>query len=66
MNKNQFGREDEENILSYVHFNILCNGISQFTVLSLDILKEGIAFTLSCSAIDYKIRKLSLLAWRNM
>ena len=37
------GREEEKNMLSYVDFTILCNVISRFTELFIDILINGMA-----------------------
>ena len=51
------GRKEQKNILSYVDFNRLCNVISQFSKLNLDILKGGITFTLSYSSRTCKRRK---------
>ena len=48
------GIEDEQNILSYVDFTRLCNVIRPFPELSLDILEEGVNFTLSFSARSFK------------
>ena len=39
------GREDEKNILSYVHFERLCNFIKIFTEFNKDFVKEGITFS---------------------
>ena len=39
------GREDEKNILSYVHFERLFNFIKIFTEFNKDFVKEGITFS---------------------
>ena len=51
------GREDEKNILSYVHFTRLFNIIIRFLELNIGILKEVITSTPSFSARAYKWRK---------
>ena len=53
------GREDQKESLSYVEFNRICNVISLFSELNLDILKEGITFPISYVSISCKWRKQS-------
>ena len=60
------GREEENNILSYVDFLRLCNVINQFPGLSIDILKICVNF-LSCIAQEtVNGEKMFSLYWRNM
>ena len=50
------GRENYKNVLSYVDFTRICNDMSQFSELTIDILINGITFSLQYSAITFKWR----------
>ena len=51
------GRDDDKNNLSHIDFTRLYNVISRFPELSIDILTNGITFTLSYSTRAFKQRK---------